>query len=511
MESNQQLRGLWASRWWLGLFVVVATAATYLVSNAQTPTYRAEALAQILPRQQASGLSLTTDQLLQVTNFYAELATTRRVVHAAERELGAGRELSELDAEAEPDLLVLSLTATDEEPGEASASANAYARAFENEVAELQAAERERTLREPRERAEAIRQRLLAISPGSPEAITLTSELQPLQDRLNEEALTPSDRVRIIQAALPPDDPNSPKPVRNALLAFLLSLIVGATAIVLRNLLVDRYSSVEEAAFDLRLPALAELPRARPHQREAIEAFRKLRAQVEFAMASGRRDGAGAGSPDTQPKVILVTGPETGSGKSYVCSNLARALAADGRQVIAVDGDLRRPTLHEALGVSADEGLDELLRTGATDAWSLRVKPAELAPASRDRGGSLDVLTAGQPEGDTAEVLGTDEMAHIFEQLRTHYDFVVVDSPPVLAIVDAVVLARYSDAVLVVVDAVRSRRRNVRRSVQTLRAVEAPLLGLIFNRSKITLAEYGYYDPRVSGLERPPKRAERTG
>ena len=84
-------------------------------------------------------------------------------------------------------------------------------------------------------------------------------------------------------------------------------------------------------------------------------------------------------------------------------------------------------------------------------------------------------------------------MASIVEQLHADYDFVVLDSPPVLAIVDAVVLSRYSDGVVLVVDARRSRRRNVRRAVETLRAVEAPILGLVFNKSSVSATEYGYY------------------
>jgi Mrp family chromosome partitioning ATPase len=84
-------------------------------------------------------------------------------------------------------------------------------------------------------------------------------------------------------------------------------------------------------------------------------------------------------------------------------------------------------------------------------------------------------------------------MRQVIERLREGYDAVVLDSPPVLAIVDAVVLSRYADGVLVVIDGRRSRRRTVRRAVQTLRAVEAPILGIVFNRARVHDSEYGYY------------------
>jgi len=321
--------------------------------------------------------------------------------------------------------------------------------------------------------------------------------------------------VRVIQTAVPPSEPTSPKPLRNAILAFLTALVLAAAFLLGRRTIVDRYASVEEAALDVRLPALAELPRARAERPAAIEAARKLRAQVKFSLENGRADanGAEAARPRHQPpNVILVTSPESGAGKSYVTAALARALAADGQHVVAVDGDLRRPTLHEALEVPRDSGLGEVLHRGEPDKWALHLKTSALPSSARRRGGVLNVLTAGRPEGDTAEALSSEDMGQLVEALHADYEYVVIDSPPVLAIVDAVVLSRHVDAVLLTVDANRSRRRNVRRAVQTLRAVEAPLLGIVFNRSKISPSEYGYYGQQApKGHEAPPERAEHPG
>jgi capsular exopolysaccharide synthesis family protein len=382
-------------------------------------------------------------------------------------------------------------------------------------VADLEAIERERTLRGARARAADIRERLAGVTPDSAEALALSAELEALQSRLNEEELTAPDRIRVIQSAVPPSDPASPEPLRDALLALLLALVVGGTLVVLRALLVDRFGTVEEAAVDVHLPVLAELPRARPHSQQAVEAFRKLRAQVEFSLGATR---AGANSRGravvgrrNPPRVVLVTSPESGAGKSYVTSNLARALAADGRRVAAVDGDLRRPALHSALDVPPESGLGDLLHSGRVDEWSLHTKTGDAPAVAHQHGGSLDVLTAGAVRGETAEALSSETLRQLTDDLAESYDFVLFDSPPVLAIVDAVVLSRYADAVLLVVDANRSRRRNIRRAVQTLRAVEAPLLGLVYNRSKISTFEYGYYGGLASQPpERQPERAEKA-
>jgi Mrp family chromosome partitioning ATPase len=93
----------------------------------------------------------------------------------------------------------------------------------------------------------------------------------------------------------------------------------------------------------------------------------------------------------------------------------------------------------------------------------------------------------------------------VMSELSHDNDVVLVDSPPVLAIVDAVVLTRYADGVVLVVDARRSRRRNIRRSVETLRAVQAPILGLVFNRSKVSASEYGYYGAMPDRVRQEPE------
>lgn len=497
MESQQQLRLLWAARWWFLVAVVVAGAAAYVVSSSLDRVYRANALVQVIPAPQASGVPLSTDQLLQTTNFYAELAQTRGVVQAAQRDGGLGRDISEdVEVAAEPDLLVLEFSSKSEEPREASALANAYARAFTDELQRIEAAERKRLLEAPQGRLAQLRRALRGLEAGSPEAEALQGELAALQERVADETLTPTDRARVLEPALTPTDPDSPQPLRNALLAALLALVAVASVVLLRHALTDRYASAEDAALDLGLPVLGELPKAPSTDVRAHEAVRKLRAQVQYAVGA-TADASDGLSPRrsgrARPNVLLVTSPEASAGKTYVSAGLANALAADGRSVIAVDGDLRRPTLHGALQVPREPGLGEVLAAGAPEEVRLAVRSVPVAEGVQRRGGALHVLTAGQGGSETAEPLSSHVMRDVVARLHESYDAVVIDSPPVLAIVDAVVLSRYADGVLLVVDARRSRRRSVRRAVQTLRAVESPILGLVFNRARVHASEYGYY------------------
>lgn len=499
MDSKQQLRILWSSRWWLLLLAVLAAATAYLTSASRPEVYRAEALAQVIPAQQVDGISLSTDQLLQATNFYAELARTTPVVTAAQRVGKFDAPIADnVDVQAQPDLLVLEFTGDAGDPQTAARYANSYARAFASEVAGLEESERRRLLDAPQQRLSEIGDALEEAVAGSSEATALETERQALQARLADVVLSPTDQVRIIQPAIAPDAAASPKPVRDAVLAFIAALIVGCGFALLRHGLTDRYASIEEAALDLRLPILGELPKSPPAEPEALEAFRKLRAQIEFGLSlDPRSDESRArvrpGGGDEQHNVLLVTSPEAASGKTYVSSGLSRALAADGRRVVAVDGDLRRPTLHTALGLPQAPGLGELLTSGRADDLDLSMYTVGLPDGARRRGGLLEAVPAGRLAEDTAERLSSGTMTRVVDELVRDYEFVVADSPPVLAIVDAVVLTRYADGVIVVVDARRSRRRNIRQAVETLRAVQAPILGVVFNRTRTRPRDYGYY------------------
>src|SRR5262245_43681843 len=174
MDSKQQLRLLWSSRWWLAGLALVAGVAAYFVSGSRTDIYRASALVQVIPAQQADGPSLGTDQLLQATNFYAELAQTTRILDLAQRQGGFSEPLTDrVDVTPEPDLLVLEFSGESPRPGVAAAYANAYARAFVDEVADLEEAERRRLLAGPQRRVNQIHDDLRGAPSGSAEEAAL--------------------------------------------------------------------------------------------------------------------------------------------------------------------------------------------------------------------------------------------------------------------------------------------------------------------------------------------------
>jgi capsular exopolysaccharide synthesis family protein len=500
VDRSRQFRLLWASKYWVLLFAVAAGVAAYFVSTLMSDTYRAEALGQIVSTRQAQGDVPSEEEFLSLSNLYLELADTQTVLRLAHDEPGVSGSEAEFDSsvsvEPQERVGVLTFIAETGDPDDAAAFANAYATAFAQYTEDLQARQRQQAIDRIQGRIDEVNTELeeLGVTADDPAGVGLRAELAALQERAADETANPGDTMRVIERALPPTSPDSPKPLRNAVLAFIAALVLAAVALYLRETLFDRYGSPEEAASDLGLPILGEIPKA-TDRALALESFRSLRTAALLALersAAGRGGGArvdGGGE-------LLVTGAEPGSGKSYVTANLARALAAEGRHVVAVDGDLRRPTLHEYFGVTSQPGLGDLLvGDGLSGYVGPLAAPVQAVAGAASTDGELRVLTAGPHIENSVERLSSERMEEIVERLREQSDVVVFDSPPTLAVVDPVVLARYADGVIVVVDSRKTKRRDARRAVQELRAIGAPVLGFVFNRVRRRRAGYYSYQP----------------
>jgi len=498
VERTGYFRLIWASKGWLVLFAVAAAIVVYAISASRSDEYESKALGQIVSTRQAEGEILTEEQLLSLSNLYHSLADTSTVLDRAHEEPAVKGKAAEFNAavsvQPEARVGVLSFIATTGDPDEAADFANAYANAFASYLSETQVSERKESLGPVQERIDEINEDLAVIPSGDPRGAGLEVERQALQDRIAAEAANPGDELRVVEPAVAHENPVSPKPTRDALLALIGALVLGVATIYLRDLFFDRYRSAEEVARDLGLPLLGEIPKGRSNP--ALESFRTLRTATMLALEQVvRADANGSGRTADEGVGLLITGAQSGCGKSYVAANLSRTLGSEGRQVVAVDADLRRPTLHEIFSVPLSPGLsDVLLREQGARVSDLTVS-VNLPPGG-DPGGKLHVLPAGVHAEEAVERLSSEMMQTVTTDLRLENDAIVFDSPPTLVVVDPVVLARYADGVLFVVDSRRTRRRDARRSVEALRAMGAPLLGFAFNRSESRQTRYDSYRPR---------------
>jgi polysaccharide biosynthesis transport protein len=203
------------------------------------------------------------------------------------------------------------------------------------------------------------------------------------------------------------------------------------------------------------------------------ESFRALRTTLLLS------------APGQAPKVLVITSAVPGEGKSTTASNIAVVLAQYQRRVLLVDADMRRATLQTRLGIGGDEGLSRCL-TGVSDFASSRVPNPNLP--------SLDMLFSGQRPPYPAELLGSDQMRSLIEQWRSEYDHIVIDTPPVLGLSDAVILSTMADAVLLVARCAKTSRQSLSRARDILARVNARTVGMVLNDLDLnSAAHYGYY------------------
>jgi capsular exopolysaccharide synthesis family protein len=183
-------------------------------------------------------------------------------------------------------------------------------------------------------------------------------------------------------------------------------------------------------------------------------------------------------------QIICVTSPGPGEGKSTTAANLAITLAQQGSHTLLVDADLRRPLVHRAFNLVQEPGLTDVL-----------VASAQLREAVRPNViPKLDVLPAGALPPNPSELLGSEAMRRLTEQLRSQYDVVIFDSPPTLAVTDATVLGASSDAVILVLRAGETEEIAAQRSLEQLRRVQARVAGTVLNGvEKDRDRYYNYY------------------
>ncbi len=310
--------------------------------------------------------------------------------------------------------------------------------------------------------------------------------------------------ISVVRPAGVPTAPLSPRPKINLALGLLVGLALGVGAAVLRETLdmsVKSLDDVQDITGASPLGVVVEDPDAagKPllvhgdsHGPRA-EAFRQLRTNLQYV------------DVDRPPRVVVVTSALPDEGKSTTSVNLASTLAPAGTRVVLVEADLRRPRVAHYLGIEGAVGLTDVL-AGHCD----------LDVALQSWGRDLfSVLPSGPLPPNPSEVLNSQHMQELLKVLEGRFDVVLVDSPPLLPVTDAAVLARAGDGAIIVVRHGRTTKEQLARTVATLQAVDARLLGTVLNRVPRRgpdASYYGYayrsYDQRTddSTVEQPDAR-----
>jgi len=307
------------------------------------------------------------------------------------------------------------------------------------------------------------------------EAESASNLYEVLLQKLNETDIAASIKnptASIVESADTPKSPIYPQKQRIAGTALLLGLFVGIGLVVGRELLGNTIKDPDEVERYLHVDLLASVPRydeANVHL--VTEAYQNLRTALLF----GRKEEGG--------QVVLVTGTAPQEGKTTTLLNIGKLLASSGEKTIVLDFDLRRAQLHARLGLTREPGLTNFF-VNHEDLDSL-IRPTRVA--------NLFALTAGPLPPNPPAILTRRNLPDFLDHLRRHFDWILMDSPPLASVTDALLLARHADLVVVVVQHDKIDKRVIKRHLAALRRVTPNLLGAVLNAVDVRAKGYYYY------------------
>ncbi len=310
-----------------------------------------------------------------------------------------------------------------------------------------------------------------------------------LLQKLNETNIASSlqnNNVRLLDRAVVPANPVWPRKRQLALVSLLAGLLLGAGFLLLQDALNNTIKDADDVERRLHLELLAAIPRFKKGETElATEAYQNLRTSLLFS-----RRGRGG-------HVVLVTGAAPGEGKTTTLFNLGRALAAAGEPTVLVDCDLRKANLHTRLNVPREPGF--------TDFFIRQVELSGLIRTTRQR--NLWVIPAGPMPPNPPALLARPELGQGLDQLRRHFKWVLIDSPPVAAVTDALLLAHEANATILVVQQNRVDRMVLKRAIASLRKVTPRLAGAVLNA--VDMKSSAYYGYKYKYKEQDDKEKKR--
>lgn len=481
-ESDLSQRGNWAvsgegvalsiedyakllrSRW---VTVCVTTAVAVLIAVSvtllTTPLYQA-ATRLFVSTASTSGASAA--ELYQGNLFsqqrvlsYAKLLTSETLSERTINKLGLDMRPEALqhrvEASAEPNTVLIDVKVLDESPDQARQIADAISDEFAVMVSELET---------PKNGAE------------------------------------PDTRIVVVQRASLPDSPVIPKTARNIGIALVLGALLGIVLAVLRGLL-DRTVKDRETLEEITGTGLVgSIPFDKEREKSPAisfdennsaiaEAFRRLRTNLQFLAV------------DNPPRVIVVAGSRPREGKTMAAINIALALAEAEHNVVLIDGDMRCPMLDKHLDLVGSVGFSTVLSGQATVEQALQ----------KTRFPRLTVLTSGAIPPNPSELLGSVAAQKVLIELRSNFDYVIVDSPPLLAVTDASVLAAISDGVLIMASFGQIKYEQLADAVGRLEDVGARLLGAVLTmvpaREDSSYSHYGNYTTPPPSRLSPPAQS----
>ncbi|MGN5755582.1 polysaccharide biosynthesis tyrosine autokinase [Acinetobacter calcoaceticus] len=297
--------------------------------------------------------------------------------------------------------------------------------------------------------------------------------------------------VRIVDTAVEPIKPIKPQKLQILVLSLFLGGFIGTLIALLRNMLRTGIKDSGQIENELDLPVYATVPRS-PIQESrikilkkkksipilavknsddiAIESLRSIRTAIHFALANAKNN------------IIMIAGPSPEVGKSFISTNLATIFAQGDKRVLLIDADMRRGYMHKYFDVDVKPGLSELL-SGQADLQKVLHK-TQVA--------NLDVITRGKSPTNPSEILSSNQFKELLEQLQSQYDHIIIDTPPVLAVTDGIIISQYTGVNLIVARYAKSQMKELELTLNRFEQAGVKVNGFILNDIQRASAGYGY-------------------
>lgn len=297
--------------------------------------------------------------------------------------------------------------------------------------------------------------------------------------------------VRIIDTAVEPIAPIKPQKMIILMLSLFIGAFIGLLLALLRNMLRSGVKDSTQIENELDLPVYATVPRS-PVQESwikllkkkknipilavkhsddiAIESLRSMRTAIHFALSSAKNN------------IIMVSGPAPEVGKSFISTNLATILAESQKRVLIIDADLRRGYLHKYFNLQTQPGLADYLN-GQTELSQI-IKATEVS--------GLDVIVRGKSPANPSELLSTTQFAAMLSQLSEQYDHILIDTPPILAVTDGIIISQHAGVNLVIARYAKTQMKELELTINRFEQAGVKVNGIILNDIQRSSAGYGY-------------------
>jgi capsular exopolysaccharide synthesis family protein len=296
-----------------------------------------------------------------------------------------------------------------------------------------------------------------------------------------------TNNISIVDAALVPLEPSSPRLLSNLMLALLLGMALSAGVVFILEQIDEAITDPSDVQRVVNLPLLGTIPQPEDNNRDIADLLLDRKSPISEAYLSAQTN-LQFSTDHGFPRSISITSTRAGEGKSTTAFALAQLLARMGKRVVLVDGDMRSPSVGAVLGLSNSSGLSNYL--AGDDNLSAMLLPVE--------GLQMHAMLAGPPPPSAAELLTGPRLEQLIKTLLQSFDHVIIDSPPVLGLADAPLIARRVEGVVYTIESRGATSRSIRAAIERLRAASAPILGVVlskFDASKLTYGygyEYGY-------------------